>query len=120
MEYKYAENCNYEHFASGRVLHYTNGIPNFPVREEDSGRQIMRIPENSMYIKSEDILYEIKKIQQESVLAEGYIYEHVRRGMPKSQIAQLQNGRNLRILDIFMIFSISTKTNFEYSWYLET
>lgn len=32
MEYKYAENCNYEHFASGRVLHHTNGIPNFPVR----------------------------------------------------------------------------------------
>lgn len=32
MEYKYAENCNYEDFASGRVLYNTNGIPNFPVR----------------------------------------------------------------------------------------
>ncbi len=32
MEYKYAENCNYENFASGRVLYHVNGVPNFPVR----------------------------------------------------------------------------------------
>lgn len=32
MEYKHAENCNYEHFASGRVLYHTSGVPNFPVR----------------------------------------------------------------------------------------
>lgn len=32
MEYKYAKNCNYEHFASGRVLYHTGGAPNFPVR----------------------------------------------------------------------------------------
>lgn len=32
MEYKYAENYNYEDFASGRVLYNINGVPNFPVR----------------------------------------------------------------------------------------
>lgn len=32
MEYKYAKNCNYEDFASGRVLYHVNGAPNFPVR----------------------------------------------------------------------------------------
>ncbi|WP_160687730.1 hypothetical protein [Clostridium sp. C2-6-12] len=32
MEYKYAENNNYEDFASGRVLYHVNGVPNFPVR----------------------------------------------------------------------------------------
>lgn len=32
MEYKYAENKNYEDFASGRVLYHINGVPNFPVR----------------------------------------------------------------------------------------
>jgi hypothetical protein len=32
MEYKYAENHNYEHFSSGRVLYHAKGVPNFPVR----------------------------------------------------------------------------------------
>lgn len=32
MEYKYAEDKNYEDFASGRVLYHINGVPNFPVR----------------------------------------------------------------------------------------
>lgn len=32
MEYRYAENANYEDYASGRVLYHTNGVPNFPVR----------------------------------------------------------------------------------------
>lgn len=52
---------------------------------DENGRTFRRVPENSRYIKSEDILYEIKKIQQETVLEEGYIYEHVRRGMTKEQ-----------------------------------
>ena len=29
-------------------------------------------------MKSEDVLYEIKKIQQEEVLEHGYVYEQVR------------------------------------------
>jgi len=32
MEYKYAKNCNYEDFASGRVLYGIGGLSNFPVR----------------------------------------------------------------------------------------
>lgn len=32
MEYRYAKNCNYEDFASGRVLYNINRVPNFPVR----------------------------------------------------------------------------------------
>lgn len=32
MEYKYEKNCNYEDFASGRVLYNINGLPSFPVR----------------------------------------------------------------------------------------
>ncbi len=57
----------------------------YELGENDYGRKMERIPNNSRYIKSEDILYEIKKIQQEGVLAEGYVYEHVRRGISKSQ-----------------------------------
>jgi len=32
MEYRYAEKCGYEDFASGRVLYHYRGVPNFPVR----------------------------------------------------------------------------------------
>ena len=38
--------------------------------ENENGRKLNRIPEDSRYIKSEEILYEIRKIQQEAVLQE--------------------------------------------------
>lgn len=37
-------------------------------------------PEYSRYIKSEDILYEVKKIQQEKILRESYMQEQLRKG----------------------------------------
>lgn len=48
------------------------------------------IPENSLYIKSEDILYEIKKIQQEAILKEGYLYQHAKLGYTKEQLDTLK------------------------------
>ncbi|GAB2021391.1 AAA family ATPase [Pseudolactococcus yaeyamensis] len=57
------------------------------LEDDDEGRIRRRIPDNSRYLKSEDILYEIKKIQQESVLEEGYIYERRQLGMTKEEIA---------------------------------
>ena len=49
---EYASKCEYE------------------LEKNEDGRKINRIPENSRYIKSEEILYEIRKIQQEAVLQE--------------------------------------------------
>ena len=49
---EYASECEYE------------------LGENENGRKISRIPENSRYIKSEEILYEIRKIQQDAVLQE--------------------------------------------------
>lgn len=49
--------------------------------EYENGRKIIKIPENSRYIKSEEILYEIRKIEQENVLKEGYVANLVRNGM---------------------------------------
>lgn len=43
----------------------------YELGENESGRKISRIPENSRYIKSKEILYEIRKIQQDAVLQEG-------------------------------------------------
>lgn len=52
----------------------------YSLGEDDDGRQF-KIPENSRYIKSEDILYEIKKIQQKQILSEGMEYDYVKKGM---------------------------------------
>ena len=46
----------------------------FGVGEDDSGKRVS-IPKYSLYIKSEDILFEIKKIQQEDALERGYVFE---------------------------------------------
>ena len=56
-----------------------------------------QIPPNSRYIKSEDILFEIKKIQQEEALERGYVYEQVRKGMSK-QKAKIEYGKARAIL----------------------
>ena len=56
----------------------------FGLGEDEEGRTVA-IPAGSSYIKSEDILFEIKKIQQEEALEQGYIYEQVHRGMSKEQ-----------------------------------
>ena len=42
----------------------------YELGENENGRKISRIPENSRYIKSEEILYEIRKIQQDAILQE--------------------------------------------------
>ena len=42
----------------------------YTLGEYDDGRRVVELPEDSRYIKSEEILYEIRKIQQESILKE--------------------------------------------------
>lgn len=66
---------------------------NYTLGETDDGRALKKLPPKSRYIKSEDILYEIKKIQQEQILEDGYIYEHVRRGMPREQRESFRNSQ---------------------------
>lgn len=65
----------------------------YELGEDEAGKQLDQIPLGSRYIKSEDILYEIKKIQQEQILRDGYVYEHVRRGMTKEQIHSLKDSK---------------------------
>ena len=40
----------------------------YQLGEDEYGNEINKIPPNSRYIKSEDILYEVKKVQQSSIL----------------------------------------------------
>lgn len=54
-----------------------------------------RIPHNSLYIKSEDILYEIKKIQQENVLKESYLYQHSKLGYTMEDLEELKHSSQM-------------------------
>ncbi len=82
----------------GRVAYFSKFIEEcrYSLGEYENGRQIDRLPPASRYIKSEDILYEIKKIQQEQVLCDGYVYEHIRRGMAKEQRQIFQESHETR------------------------
>ena len=42
----------------------------YELGENENGKKINRLPEKSRYIKSEEILYEIRKIQQRAILQE--------------------------------------------------
>ena len=56
----------------GTLDYFENYASNceYGLGENKYGRKINRIPESSRYIKSEEILYEIRKIQQDAVLQE--------------------------------------------------
>jgi len=51
-----------------------------------------QLPEGSRYIKSEDILYEIKKIQQQAVLREALLFENRNKGMTQEQAETHSNS----------------------------
>ncbi|WP_440116342.1 AAA family ATPase [Paenibacillus sp. QZ-Y1] len=59
---------------------------------DEQERGIRQLPEGSRYIKSEDILYEIKKIQQASVLREDLIYEQIKQGMSKAEAEEFEHS----------------------------
>ncbi|MCI8609126.1 MAG: AAA family ATPase [Firmicutes bacterium] len=56
----------------------------YTMAEDEQGRAC-QIPKISRYIKSEDILFEIKKIQQEEALQRGYVYEMMEWGQTRQE-----------------------------------
>lgn len=61
--------------------------------DDEEGYGIEEIPDDSRYIKSEDILYEIKKIQQKQVLSSGMEYDYVQRGMTVKEAREFVNSK---------------------------
>ena len=53
----------------------------YELGENENNKKYNKIPENSRYLKSEEILYEIRKIQQDKVLEESYVSNLVRSGV---------------------------------------
>ena len=90
----------YETYAYGQ---YYMEECRFDTGEDDTGRNLS-IPAGSLYMKSEDVLYEIKKIQQEEALEQGYVYEQVRRKGLRKDVAQEMfrstNGRSWSTMQI--------------------
>lgn len=67
-------------------------LSRYQLGSDSREEEMKQLPEGSRYIKSEDILYEIKKIQQESVLREGILYEQRSKGMTEAQASQYVNS----------------------------
>lgn len=64
--------------------------------EDEFGNTIRKIPENSRFIKSEDILYEIKKIQQKQILADGMEYDYMKNGHSRKEAEEYFQTREGR------------------------
>lgn len=65
-------------------------LSSFQLGLNEREHEISRLPEGSRYLKSEDILYEVKKIQQASVLREGLLYEQKNKGMNTAQVQRYE------------------------------
>lgn len=69
----------------------------FSYGEDEFGNVFRKFSENSRFIKSEDILYEIKKIQQRQILSDGMEYDYMKNGHSQKEAEdyfQTQEGRN--------------------------
>ncbi|PZD97564.1 ATPase [Paenibacillus sambharensis] len=65
-------------------------LSSYQLGADEQDKEIRQLPEGSRYMKSEDILYEIKKIQQDSVLREDILYQQMNKGMSKAQAAEYE------------------------------
>lgn len=63
----------------------------YELGENENSRKITGIPKNSRYIKSEEILYEIRKIQQDNVLEESYTANLLRNEIERSKAKETLN-----------------------------
>lgn len=76
------------------------------------------LPKQSLYLKSEDILYHIKKIQQEKVLRESYMYDQATKGTHPSELAQIENSYQTNKRIEIMAFANEKYSNGETSMQL--
>lgn len=87
----------------------------YSLGSDEDGIPFYQLPENSRYIKSEDILYEIKKIQQKAILEHGLTYDYMQEANLSLEKAQdiLEKKKEQRIENI--IFSQEKYSNGETS-----
>lgn len=86
----------------------------YSLGEDDCGIEI-NIPKDSRYIKSEDILYEIKKIQQKQILSDGMEYDYVKNGMSLSEARKYRASKKGREQEAYIQFAQEKYSNGETS-----
>ena len=85
---------------------------------DELGRTIRSMPSGSRYIKSEDILYEIKKIQQRSILEEGLAIDLISDGMSMKEAEDLLDSKDGRKLKENTMFAQEKYSNGETAFQL--
>lgn len=90
----------------------------FDFGDREDGRPIRCFPANSRYIKSEDILYEIKKIQQRQILEDGMVYDYVKGGMTvkeaESYLASKEGSRQQSYIEFAQEKYSNGETSLQY------
>ncbi len=81
--------------------------------EDEFGRTIRMLSKDSCYIKSEDILYEIKKIQQKTVLEESLVYDQISDGKSKEEADGFLESKEGIILEKNILFAQEKYSNGE-------
>lgn len=100
------------------IVDYCNAFSNecsYSLGEDDFGFVIKNLPRNSRYIKSEDILYEIKKIQQKQVLSDGMEYDYVQKGMTIQEAKDFLSSKEGRKQEEYIKFAQEKYSNGETS-----
>lgn len=100
------------------IVDYCNAFSNecsYSLGEDDFGFVIKNLPRNSRYIKSEDILYEIKKIQQKQVLSDGMEYDYVQKGMTIQEAKDFLSSKEGRKQEEYIKFAQEKYSNRETS-----
>ena len=100
------------------IVYNCNAFSNecsYSLGEDDFGFVIKNLPGNSRYIKSEDILYEIKKIQQKQVLSDGMEYDYVQKGMTIQEAKDFLSSKEGRKQEEYIKFAQEKYSNGETS-----
>jgi len=85
----------------------------FDLGEDEYGIALKSLPVGSRYIKSEDILYEIKKIQQKQVLSDGMEYDYVQRGMSLDEARRFLSSKKGQKQKEYIMFAQEKYSNGE-------
>jgi len=90
----------------------------YELGEDEQERPIVQLPDSSQYIKSEDILYEIKKIQQSGVLRESMLFEQAKKGIDKEKLELIEQSHGFRQQMVVVKFAQEKYSNGETSMQL--
>jgi predicted ATPase len=85
----------------------------FTLGEQDNGKPVSGLSEHSRYIKSEDIMYVVKRIQQEAILKESHLFQKASEGMEEEAIKRYADSCELKKKMDIMLFNQEKYSNGE-------